>query len=100
MAFKPPLHQSGRVVVLLRGPGRPTVLLSYSYSPECVEGEFCEVGLPIYGVLRSSPNPHSRKSGKNSLHNSSLMASMRLLCNEQGGASLRVPPSWEGGFWL
>src|SRR5215210_1181106 len=24
------------------------------YSPECVEGEFCEVGLPLYGVLRSS----------------------------------------------
>src|ERR671914_679683 len=23
------------------------------YSPECVEGEFCEVGLPIYGVLGS-----------------------------------------------
>jgi hypothetical protein len=22
--------------------------------PECVEGEFCEVELPIYGVLRSS----------------------------------------------
>jgi hypothetical protein len=26
----------------------------HAYSPECVEGEFCEVGLPIYGVLRSS----------------------------------------------
>jgi hypothetical protein len=24
------------------------------YSPECVEGEFCEVELPFYGVLRSS----------------------------------------------
>ena len=27
---------------------------SCSYSPECLEGEFCEVELPIYGVLRSS----------------------------------------------
>src|SRR5215203_6089731 len=25
------------------------------YSPECVEGKFSEVGLPLYGVLRSSP---------------------------------------------
>ena len=24
------------------------------YSPESVEGEFCEVDLPLYGVLRSS----------------------------------------------
>src|SRR5918993_982988 len=22
-----------------------------AYSPKCVEGEFCEVGLPLYGVL-------------------------------------------------
>src|SRR5215212_5991034 len=27
------------------------------YSPECVEGEFSEVELPIYGVLRSSALP-------------------------------------------
>src|SRR5215213_8385443 len=27
---------------------------SYPYSPECVEEEFCEVGLRVYGVLRSS----------------------------------------------
>jgi hypothetical protein len=26
------------------------------YSPECVEGEFSEVGLPLYGVLRASVN--------------------------------------------
>src|SRR5215217_67235 len=25
------------------------------YSPECVEGVFSEVGLPLYGVLRCSP---------------------------------------------
>jgi hypothetical protein len=24
------------------------------YSPECVEGKFCEVELPLYGFLRSS----------------------------------------------
>jgi len=24
---------------------------SRSYSPECVEGKFCEVELPLYGVL-------------------------------------------------
>src|SRR5215218_4265363 len=48
--------------------------------------------LPTRGILRSSHSGHSRKFDKNSLHNSSLMASMRLLCNEQGGASLRVPP--------
>ena len=28
---------------------------SRSYSPECVEGKFCEVELPLYGVLGSSP---------------------------------------------
>src|SRR5215211_2117141 len=49
-------------------------------------GEFCEV------ILRTSPFGGSRKFDKSFLHNSSLMASMRLLCNEQGGASLRVPP--------
>src|SRR5215212_8620250 len=27
---------------------------SYPYAPECVEEEFCEVGLRVYGVLRSS----------------------------------------------
>jgi hypothetical protein len=25
------------------------------YSPECVEGVFSKVGLPLYRVLRSSP---------------------------------------------
>jgi hypothetical protein len=35
---------------ILRGPG-PYYCL---YSPECVEGRFSEVGLPLYGVLRSS----------------------------------------------
>jgi hypothetical protein len=30
-------------------------------SPECVEGECSDVGLPLYGVLRSLPNPHSQK---------------------------------------
>src|SRR5215213_4458332 len=33
--------------------------LRRSYSPECVEGEFCE--LRLLGLLRSSSNPHSRK---------------------------------------
>jgi hypothetical protein len=28
--------------------------LTKAYSPECVEEEFCEVELPLYGVLRSS----------------------------------------------
>jgi hypothetical protein len=28
-----------------------------AYSPECVEDEFSEVGLPIYGFLRSSYSP-------------------------------------------
>jgi hypothetical protein len=32
--------------------GGPAFLLPYS--PECVEGEFSEVGLPLYGVLGSS----------------------------------------------
>lgn len=27
------------------------------YSPKCVEGGFCEVELPLFGVLRSSPCP-------------------------------------------
>jgi hypothetical protein len=34
---------------------------SCPYSAECVEGEFCEVELPRYGVLRSSPYHNSRK---------------------------------------
>jgi hypothetical protein len=29
------------------------------YAPECVEGKFSEVGLPLYGVLRSSAQPRS-----------------------------------------
>jgi hypothetical protein len=27
------------------------------YSLNVVEGEFCEVGLPLYGVLGTSPKP-------------------------------------------
>src|SRR5215217_4728004 len=34
---------------------------SRPYSPECVEGEFCEVGLRVYGLLRSSHVRYSRK---------------------------------------
>ena len=34
------------------------------YSPECVEGVFSEVGLPLYGVLRSSAIVQHRGSGK------------------------------------
>ena len=30
------------------------ITTSTAYSPECVEGVFCEVGLPLYGVLRNS----------------------------------------------
>src|SRR5215212_3089777 len=28
-----------------------------AYTTKCVEGLFCEVGLPLYGVLRSSHSP-------------------------------------------
>jgi hypothetical protein len=31
----------------------PCVALLSLYSPNCVEGGFSEVGLPLYGVLRS-----------------------------------------------
>jgi hypothetical protein len=31
-----------------------TVVLPYPYAPDCLEGKFSEVELPIYGVLRSS----------------------------------------------
>src|SRR5919112_1945440 len=31
------------------------------YSPECVEGVFSEVELPLYGVLRSSPHTSNSK---------------------------------------
>jgi hypothetical protein len=34
---------------------------SAPYSPKCVEGVFCEVELPLYGVLRSSSSGHSAK---------------------------------------
>jgi hypothetical protein len=37
-----------------RGPTGPLRTLYSAYSPECVEGKFSEVGLPLYAVLRSS----------------------------------------------
>src|SRR5215216_8158412 len=38
------------------------------YSPECLEGEFCEVELPIYGVLRSwLPANHAQANPKQSI---------------------------------
>src|SRR5215208_2778128 len=40
-----------------RYPGAYTFCASFlnaAYSPKCVEGEFCEVELPLYGVLGSS----------------------------------------------
>jgi len=36
--------------------GRGSRPYSCPYSPKCVEGVFCEVELPLYGVLGSSPN--------------------------------------------
>src|SRR5215212_6293594 len=39
----------------------PPPVLYGPYSPECVEGDFSEVELPIYGVLRSSAKPCPRK---------------------------------------
>src|SRR5829696_457569 len=39
-----------------------------AYSPECVEGGFCEVELPLYGVLRRSSNQRSRKFTSSILH--------------------------------
>jgi hypothetical protein len=39
-------------VILDSKPGLPAFFLLYS--PTCLEGEFSEVGLPLYGVLRSS----------------------------------------------
>jgi hypothetical protein len=43
---------------------RDTDALNYPngpYSPECVEVEFYEVELPLYGVIRRSPKPPSRR---------------------------------------
>ena len=34
------------------------------YSPECVEGEFSEVELPFYGVLRSASSAREKVSKK------------------------------------
>jgi hypothetical protein len=62
------------------GPGLETAIVGSSitteqhatrafplYSPECVEGLFCEVGLPLNGVLGSShtlgPTPMSVPGG-------------------------------------
>jgi hypothetical protein len=33
-----------------------------AYSPDCVEGKFCELELRMYGVLRSSPTHSCRQS--------------------------------------
>jgi hypothetical protein len=41
--------------------GVPTLLMK-PYSPKCLEGEFSEVELPIYGVLRSSAKGGSANS--------------------------------------
>src|SRR5829696_1813423 len=35
------------------------------YSPECVEGKFSEVGLPLYGDLGSSFSPRPRNVCRN-----------------------------------
>src|SRR5919107_4169039 len=52
---------SGWAVAPLRccQPNKLGASLVKAYSPECVEGEFSEVGLPIYGVLRSSASAPS-----------------------------------------
>src|SRR5829696_635275 len=43
--------------------GSTPILPSHPYSPECVEGKFCE--LPLYGVLRSSPCSTQRLESNN-----------------------------------
>ena len=50
------VHHLGQRYILYNWQGNTSGV----YSPNLVEGEFCEVGLPLYGVLRSSPsNPRS-----------------------------------------
>src|SRR5829696_3481445 len=34
------------------------------YAPKCVEGEFCEVELPLYGVLGSPHSPRPNGPGR------------------------------------
>src|SRR5215208_6133199 len=56
----------------------PSIILRYS--PDYREGEFCEVDLPIYGVLRSSlPASHAQATPKLSI---------------LGGEALRPETSW------
>src|SRR5215211_6917983 len=47
----PTVNNLGQAFRGLNSPSRP---FSCTYSPECLEGKFCEVGLPFCGVLRSS----------------------------------------------
>ena len=42
-------------------PETPSRTCAPPYSPECEEGGFSEVGLPLYGVLRSSPPASNTK---------------------------------------
>src|SRR5215203_5819788 len=42
---------------------RPQRIWSMPYSPECVEGVFSEVGLPLYGVLGSWGHEGIKRAG-------------------------------------
>src|SRR5215208_4672891 len=44
-----------------RGKAGPLAAFGW-YSPKCVEGEFSEVGLPLYGVLRTLVGLHAPRS--------------------------------------
>src|SRR5918994_1879413 len=68
-----------------------------AYSPNVVEGEFDEVELPIYGVLRSSSNPHPRKFDKNSLQIHRLWLGCRCSTTKVAGLPVEYRPLMRKG---
>jgi hypothetical protein len=63
------------------------------YSPESVEGRCCEVGLRLYGVLRSPPRKVLRRITH--LGDARLSVSCYLRIRRCDGKRRMVPRSWD-----
>jgi hypothetical protein len=72
------------------------------YSPKCVEGEFCEVELPIYGVLGSSHVGTEKNHTQKSPFWGCAIAGGGVCCNRytRRGARKTRLGTWERGIHL